>query len=193
MVAFSKSARAVSVPRNTGALRRFFADGEIAIAFSFNPAEPASAVAAGELPDSVRSFVFEGGTLGNTHFLAIPFNASAPAGAMVFADFLMSPEAQARKQDPAVWGDPTVLALDELAPADRRARGRAPGREPHRRSQDADDAPRCEGAAGDRRRRQVEVPAPTDRRHERAHGVEPRAPMQQEVDGHGHQRGNSLP
>ena len=26
----------------------------------------------------------------------------------------MSPEAQARKQDPAVWGDPTVLAMDKL-------------------------------------------------------------------------------
>ena len=38
---------------------------------------------------------------------------------MVFADFLMSPEAQARKQDPAVWGDPTVLAVDKLPPEDR--------------------------------------------------------------------------
>ena len=35
---------------------------------------------------------------------------------MVLADFLMSPEAQARKQDPAVWGDPTVLAVDKLPP-----------------------------------------------------------------------------
>ena len=58
----------------------------------------------------MRSFVFDGGTLGNTHFVAIPFNANAAAGAMVLANFLMSPEAQARKQDPKVWGDPTVLA-----------------------------------------------------------------------------------
>ena len=70
-------------------------------------------------PTRVRSFVFDGGTLGNTHFVAIPFNANAAAGAMVFADFLMSPEAQARKQDPAVWGDPTVLAIDRLPPEDR--------------------------------------------------------------------------
>jgi putative thiamine transport system substrate-binding protein len=40
---------------------------------------------------------------------------------MVLANFLMSPEAQARKQDPAVWGDPTVLAIDKL-PAEDRAR-----------------------------------------------------------------------
>jgi putative thiamine transport system substrate-binding protein len=69
----------------------------------------------------VRSFILEAGTIGNTHFVAIPFNAAHQAGAMVLADFLMSPEAQAHKQDPRVWGDGTVLALDKL-PADERAR-----------------------------------------------------------------------
>jgi putative thiamine transport system substrate-binding protein len=106
-------------PRDYGSLRRLLADGEIDIAFAFNPADASSAIANGELPDTVRSFVFAEGTLGNTHFLAIPFNASAAAGAMVLADFLISPEAQARKQDPAVWGDPTVLAVDRLPSAER--------------------------------------------------------------------------
>ena len=106
-------------PRDYGSLRRLLADGEVDIAFAFNPADATSAIANGELPDTVRSFVFDGGTLGNTHFVAIPFNANAAAGAMVLADFLMSPEAQARKQDPAVWGDPTVLAIDRLPPEDR--------------------------------------------------------------------------
>jgi putative thiamine transport system substrate-binding protein len=106
-------------PRDYGAMRQLLADGEVEIAFAFNPADASSAIANGELPDTVRSFVFSGGTLGNTHFLAIPFNAKAAAGAMVLADFLMSPEAQARKQDPAIWGDPTVLAVDRLPAADR--------------------------------------------------------------------------
>ncbi len=108
-------------PRDYGSLRRLLADGEVDIAFAFNPADASSAIENGELPDTVRSFVFEGGTLGNTHFVAIPFNANATAGAMVLANFLMSPEAQARKQDPKVWGDPTVLAVDRL-PAEDRAR-----------------------------------------------------------------------
>jgi putative thiamine transport system substrate-binding protein len=106
-------------PRDYGSLRRLLADGEIDIAFSFNPADASSAIANGELPESVRSFVFNGGTLGNTHFLAIPYNANAAAGAMVLANFLLSPEAQAKKEDPAVWGDPTVLAMKKLAPTDR--------------------------------------------------------------------------
>ena len=39
---------------------------------------------------------------------------------MVFADFLLSPEAQARKSDPTVWGDPTVLSMAKLSPEQRR-------------------------------------------------------------------------
>ena len=69
----------------------------------------------------MRSFVFTGGTLGNTHFVAIPFNAANKAGAMVVANFLISPEAQLRKLNPAVWGDPTVLSMDRLSPGERAA------------------------------------------------------------------------
>lgn len=106
-------------PRNYPAMTQLLADGEIDIAFAFNPADASAAIADGRLPDTVRSFTFEGGTLGNTHFVAIPYNASAKAGALVVANFLISPEAQAHKQDPAVWGDPTVLDVAALAPADR--------------------------------------------------------------------------
>ena len=45
-------------------------------------------------------------------------NASACEGAQAVANFLLSPEAQARKADIAVWGDPTVLALERLNPVD---------------------------------------------------------------------------
>lgn len=101
-------------PKNKEALRQLLADNEIDIAFAFSPAEASNAIANNELPDSVRSFVFSGGTLGNTHFVTIPYNAAAKEGALVFANFLISPEAQARKQDPAVWGDPTVLDISSL-------------------------------------------------------------------------------
>ena len=107
-------------PQNYPAMKQLLADGELDIIFAFNPAEASSAIANGELPDTVRSFTFPGGTLGNTHFVAIPYNAAAKAGALVLADFLISPEAQVRKQDPKVWGDPTVLAIDKL-PADAQA------------------------------------------------------------------------
>ncbi|QFI68214.1 ABC transporter substrate-binding protein [Sinorhizobium alkalisoli] len=108
-------------PQNYPDMKQKLADGELDIIFAFNPAEASSAIANGELPETVRSFVFSGGTLGNTHFLAIPYNATAKAGALLFANFLLSPEAQLRKQDPKVWGDPTVLSLDKLPAGDRSA------------------------------------------------------------------------
>lgn len=106
-------------PANYPALTQMLADGEVEIIFAFSPGEASAAIASGELPDTVRSFVFPAGTLGNTHFLTIPFNSSAGAAALVTADFLLSPLAQARKQDPAYWGDPTVLDIARLAPEDR--------------------------------------------------------------------------
>ena len=105
---------AKTFPKNKEALRQLLADNEIDIAFAFSPAEASNAIANNELPDTVRSFVFSGGTLGNTHFVAIPYNATAKEAALVFANFLVSPEAQLHKQDPAIWGDPTVLNIDAI-------------------------------------------------------------------------------
>ncbi|SDT88566.1 ABC transporter substrate-binding protein [Stappia sp. ES.058] len=106
-------------PQNQPAMRQLLGDGEVDIAFTFNPSGASAAIASGELPDTVRTFVLDGGTIGNAHFVAIPFNASAKAGALVLANFLISPEAQARKQDPDIWGDPTVLAVDRLEADDK--------------------------------------------------------------------------
>ena len=106
-------------PFNYPTLRQLLGDGEIDIAIAFNPADASAAIARGELPDSVRSYIHDGGTLANVHFLAIPFNASAPEAARVVADFMLSPEAQLRKADSRVWGDPTVLAMHRLTPEDR--------------------------------------------------------------------------
>jgi putative thiamine transport system substrate-binding protein len=106
-------------PRSGPELMRLLGDGEISIGLSFDPYEAAAGIAAGRLPESVRVFTFPGGTIANTHFVAIPYNAPAKAGAMVVANFLLSAEAQARKEDPRVWGSMTVLDLARLKPADR--------------------------------------------------------------------------
>ena len=141
-------------PQNYPAMKQLLADGEVDIIFAFNPAEASSAIAAGELPDTVRSFTFPGGTLANTHFVAIPYNAAAKAGALVLADFLISPEAQARKQDPKVWGDPTVLAIAKLAGRRQGALRRARPRHRHAEAGRARPGARraaseLDGAAGD--------------------------------------------
>jgi putative thiamine transport system substrate-binding protein len=108
-----------SYPADGPALHQLLDDGEIWLSMSFNPAEASQLIEAGRLPDSVRSFTFTAGTIANTHFVAIPYNSPNRAAAMVVADFLLSPEAQARKQDPRLWGDPTVLDVVGLPPEDR--------------------------------------------------------------------------
>jgi putative thiamine transport system substrate-binding protein len=107
-------------PASAAAQRQLLDDGEVDISITFYPSEAASAIANGLLPESARTFVLDGGTIGNTHFVAIPFNARAKEGAMVVANFLIGAEAQARKQDVAVWGDETVLDLAKLSAEDRR-------------------------------------------------------------------------
>ncbi len=107
-------------PPDGPTLIRLLDDGEIDVAFSFNPQEASAAIENGLLPDTARTYILDGGTLGNAHFLAIPYNANAREGALVFVDFLLSPEAQARKADYRIWGDPSVLNVSEL-PAGERA------------------------------------------------------------------------
>ena len=120
-------------PQSQAQVKQMLADGELLMGLTFNPNEPANLVAAGELPETTIAWQHRAGTIGNTHFLAIPVNARARAAAQVTANFLLSPEAQARKADLAVWGDPTVLDLGKLSPADRAlfAGGNLPGAVSH--------------------------------------------------------------
>lgn len=113
-------------PQNAAAIQQMVSDGELLLAITFNPNDAANEVAARRLPATTHSWQFAKGTVGNTHFVAIPYNAPARAGAMVVANFLLSPKAQARKADIAHWGDPTVLDLAKLPAAERAAFAAAP-------------------------------------------------------------------
>ncbi|MCP1198926.1 ABC transporter substrate-binding protein [Notoacmeibacter sp. MSK16QG-6] len=108
-------------PENYPAMKALLADGEIDILFAFNPGEASSGIAAGELPETVRPLPFPAGTLGNSHFVTVPFNAANREGALLLANFLISPEAQIRKENAELWGDPTVLDVASLPEDDRKA------------------------------------------------------------------------
>ncbi|MCH1782653.1 ABC transporter substrate-binding protein [Psychrobacter glaciei] len=101
----------------TGAqMRRLVDDTELSLAFTFSAPEVPAAVQRYDLPESIRSYAMSDGSLSNTHFVAIPYNASHPKAAQLVANFLMSPEAQAKKQTPSIWGDKTVLVQSTLDP-----------------------------------------------------------------------------
>ncbi|QUX92037.1 ABC transporter substrate-binding protein [Marinomonas sp. A3A] len=108
-------------PSSSEEMMRLLDDQEIDVALSFDISAASVQIDKGNLPDSVRSYVFTNGTIGNTHFLAIPYNSGAKAGAQVVANFMLSPEAQIKKQTPTIWGDLSVLSYAKL-PASEQAK-----------------------------------------------------------------------
>ncbi len=103
-------------PPDVAAMHRLFANAEIDFSMSNNQNDVVTKVRQGILPPTARALVLRDGTIANAHYVAIPFNAPNPAGAMVVANMLLSPDAQLEKQRPEVWADGTVLTLDRLPP-----------------------------------------------------------------------------
>ncbi|MBT8086871.1 MAG: ABC transporter substrate-binding protein [Gammaproteobacteria bacterium] len=106
-------------PHSGPAQRDLLAVGELDWMLSYNPSEASRAIRQGELHNTIRATYLAAGALANSHFLAIPYNTSAAEGAQVTANFLASPEAQARKADERYWGDPTVLDVASLRHSER--------------------------------------------------------------------------
>ena len=107
-------------PESGEAQRQLMNDGEVDITLSFSPSVAATSIAQKLLPPTARVFVMSKGTIGNTSFVGIPYNAANKEGAMVVANFLLDPVAQARQHDPAILGDATVLDVARLSEEQRR-------------------------------------------------------------------------
>ena len=101
-------------PSGTAEMIQLLDDGQLDLAITFNPNAVFSAQTTGKLSDTTRAYAMDAGALSNIHFLAIPWNANSRQGAQVVINFLLSPEAQSRKGDLNIWGDPSVLETQHL-------------------------------------------------------------------------------
>jgi putative spermidine/putrescine transport system substrate-binding protein len=101
-------------PENVAQLHQLFANSEIDFTMSNNDGEVDSKVAQGVLPAESRAYVLRSGTIRNAHYLGIPRNSPRTAAALVLINHLISPAAQLKKAEPAVWGDGTVLSVERL-------------------------------------------------------------------------------
>lgn len=106
-------------PENLSQLDQLFASGEVSFTMGFNEKRVDSLIEDGILPESTKPLVLEPGSIGNTHYLSIPFNSPNKLGAMTAINFMLSPEAQIAKMDPNMWGegmviDQTKLSSDQL-------------------------------------------------------------------------------
>lgn len=112
----------VTYPNEIADLDRLFANGEVDLTFTQLPAGIGANIDAGVLPATARPFVFDTGTIGDHHYLAIPLNAADAAAAMVFADLVLDPALQAAKLDPVNgWGDGMAISPDRLDAGQRAA------------------------------------------------------------------------
>ncbi len=108
-------------PATQGQQDALFQNGEIAMTMGFEIGKASGLIEKGEYPDTARTFVFDTGTIGNAHYLAVPFNAPNRAAALLVIDFLQSPMAQIEKLKAEVWGDMPALDVNRLSDAQKAA------------------------------------------------------------------------
>ncbi|QHT45362.1 ABC transporter substrate-binding protein [Bacillus sp. SB49] len=101
-------------PNDLTELDRLYSEGEVWMTMGYNEARAESLIEDGVFPETTKSFVMEPGSIGNTHFLSVPFNSPNKPGALTTINFLLSPEAQLAKLQPDSWGDNTPISLDLL-------------------------------------------------------------------------------
>ncbi|MCZ6631665.1 MAG: ABC transporter substrate-binding protein [Actinobacteria bacterium] len=107
-------------PPDIASLNLLFANGEVDFTFTQLPGGIQAEIDAGVLPATARPFVFDTGTIGDFHYLAIPTNAGDSEAAMVLANLVLAPELQAAKLDPTNgWGDGPAISLDLVQGEDR--------------------------------------------------------------------------
>jgi putative spermidine/putrescine transport system substrate-binding protein len=107
-------------PESLAKLDQLYASGEVWMTMGYDPARASSQIQKGVFPKSSRTFVLDGGTLSNSHYLSIPFHSVHQAGAMAAINFLLSPDAQIAKFDPAHWGEDMALDPEKLSAEDQK-------------------------------------------------------------------------
>jgi len=107
-------------PATIAQIDNMYADNQLLMSMSYNPYSIPAKVKSGEYPKGTQSFIFDKGTVGNTHFLAIPFNSPNKAGAMAVINEIITVEAQASKYNPEGWGDLPVLDNSKLSAEEKK-------------------------------------------------------------------------
>lgn len=92
-------------PADVPNLYSLFANREIDFAFVQNLAGIAAEVKSSILPKTARVFVFDAGTVTDTHYVTIPYNSAHAAGAKVVANLMLTPQLQLAKLSGNLWGD----------------------------------------------------------------------------------------
>jgi len=102
----------VTFPADSGTVYTMFQDGELVVHMTYDPFSWTNDVAAGLIPATTQSFLFDEGMVGNTNFLAIAKNAPHKAAALVAINEILAPEIQLSQYQ--TLKTVTVLDMDAL-------------------------------------------------------------------------------
>lgn len=97
-------------PDSSQAHLDLFANGEVYFRMTYGIGDAQTRIDSGVYPETVRTFVLDDGTIGNTNYIAAAYNAANLPAAIVTANFLASPEAQIQRMKelnatPPLWGE----------------------------------------------------------------------------------------
>ncbi|MDQ6814794.1 MAG: ABC transporter substrate-binding protein [Bacteroidota bacterium] len=106
-------------PANNTLVSQMFANGELDFALSFSVADIDLKIAEGVYPATSKPLILKAGSIQNANYIGITANSAQKAAAMVVCNFLISPEAQAKKADLNFSGAHTVLSEKKLSSADQ--------------------------------------------------------------------------
>lgn len=101
-------------PASVAQMHQLYANGELWFTMSNNDAEVDNKIEQGLFASSSKAYIWQTGTIQNSHYLGITKNSANKDAAMVAINYMISPEAQFEKMKPTVWGDGTVLDLNKL-------------------------------------------------------------------------------
>ncbi len=82
-------------PATSGEVDNMFEDSELVMTMSYGPYSAAVGIEKGIYNDTVQTFIFDKGTVGNTNYIAIAKNSPNKAAAMVAINEIISAEIQA--------------------------------------------------------------------------------------------------
>lgn len=100
-------------PKTSAELLTLFNNNEVDFAFTQEIGGIATDIGKGKLPNTARPYVFDTGTIGDYHYVAIPYDAAHKAAALVVANLILDPKLQFEKADPTSgWGD--GIGIDPL-------------------------------------------------------------------------------
>lgn len=84
-------------PKEHSRMDQMFASGELLLSYGFAEGGIEEKVIQGLFPKTTRGYAWKNGTVLNSNYLGITYNAKNIAGALTVINFLLSPEAQLKR------------------------------------------------------------------------------------------------